>query len=79
MKKKTKIIIVLVAVVVLLLSILAIAAVSNRMDDKVNEGFINGVYELAYQQTANDVVYYLNESMSLNSISVQQLCGVLNE
>lgn len=79
MKKETKIIIILITIVVLLLSIFAIALVSNRMDDNFNEGFYSGVYELASWQTLNSEIYYVNESLNLNIVTIQKLCGGLNE
>lgn len=79
MKKETKIIIILITIVVLLLSIFAIALVSNRMDDNFNEGFSSGVYELASWQTLNSEIYYVNESLNLNIVTIQKLCGGLNE
>jgi len=81
MKKKTIIIILSILVSLLVLSFLIIEVgkpyVENQKIKVYDQGVVQATLELAYIQTTNSVLYYLNESGTLNSIGLNDYCGGL--
>jgi len=73
---------------ILILSLFVFVAVAYFVVDKIidptierkqlesyDQGVQQGALELAYLQTTNLVLYYLNESGSLNSIGLNDYCS----
>jgi len=66
---------VFVAVAYLVVDKIIDPTIENKKLESYNQGIEQGVLEVAYTQTTNSVLYYLNESGSLNSIGLNDYCG----